>query len=187
MIRTVRTTSRTRAAAALPAVTGMNTRRWTPVRSFLLALVMAGATLVPAVTHAQSSPGSIPASGTFALVAPRQVLSEQTIEGTTFITQRVQYRLTGTMTGAMVGEEQIVFLPNQTAILRGELTFTGTVDGRSGTLQIVLDGRGSGITQGQFVLVNGTADLATLRGQGTFEGFPHTGTGTYTGEFRFGP
>ena len=157
------------------------------MRWFLLALAMAGATPLPAVTHAQSGPGSIAASGTFALVAPPEVLSYQTTDVTTFITQRVQYRLTGTLTGTAVGEEQIILLPNQTAILRAELTFTGTVDGRSGTLRILLDGRGTGVTQGQFVLLNGTGDLATLRGQGTFEGFPQSGTGTYTGEFQFGP
>ena len=154
---------------------------------FILALVMAGAPLLPAVTHAQIGPGMTPASGTFALMAPPEVLSYEPIDGTTFITQRVQYRLTGTLTGTAVGEEQIIFLPNQTASLRAELTFTGTVDGRAGSLRIVFDGRGTGITHGQFVLLNGTGDLATLRGQGTFEGFPQTGSGTYTGMFQFAP
>jgi Protein of unknown function (DUF3224) len=187
MIRTVRAASRTRALAALLARTGMATRRWTPMpRRLLVALAIAGATLLPAVTHAQASPGVIPARGTFALVAPPEVLSSQTTDGTTFITQRVQYRLTGTLTGTGGGEEQITLLPNQTANLKAELAFTGTVDGRPGTLRIVLNGRGTGMTRGQFVLLNGTGDLAALGGQGAFEGSPETGTGTYTGAYQFG-
>lgn len=156
-------------------------------RWFLLALVIAGATFLPAVTYAQTSPGIIPASGTFALVAPPEVLSVQSNDGATSITQRVQYGLTGTLTGTAVGEELVTLLPNQSAILQAELTFTGTVDGRFGTLRIVFNGMGTATTQGQFVLINGTGELAALHGQGTFEGFPQTGTGTYTGAFQFAP
>ena len=188
MIRSLQATSRTRALAARLALAGMTPRRRPPIRRrFLVALVLAGATLLPAVANAQSGPRTIAASGTFALVAPPEVRSFQVVGDTTFIVQRVQYRLTGTLAGTAVGEEQVTYVPNQTAVLRAELVFTGTVEGHAGTVRLVLDGRGTDMTRGQFVLLGGTGDLASLRGQGTVEGSPQTGSGTYAGEFQFGP
>ncbi len=158
-------------------------------RSILFALVLAGAALLtPAVTHAQPLTQPIPASGTFALLGPPEVLSSQTVGGTTFITQRSRYRLTGTFTGTTVAEERVILLPTGDQILVGQHTFTGTVAGRSGTARFVTVARGDATAfQGQFTILSGTGGLANLRGQGTFEGSAQTFTGTYAGTLFFGP
>ena len=61
--------------------------------------------------------------------------------------------------------------------LRDVLTFTGTVDGKSGTLTIRLIGMASLVnlsviewTSGHWEIMTGTGDLANLEGQGTWWG-----------------
>jgi hypothetical protein len=69
--------------------------------------------------------------------------------------------------------------------------FTGTVDGRSGSVEI--DGVSSGVGSsgnGQLVLDHGTGGLVGLHGGGTFA--PHftsltTAIGTYSVEVHFAP
>ena len=158
-------------------------RRW-----LLFALVLAGAALLPAVTHAQPSPGTIQASGTIQALGPPEVISSQTVAGTTFITQRARYRVTGTLTGSAVADERVILLATGTVILFSDATFTGTVAGHAGTLRIssVFTGDIQSV-QGPFVIRSGTGDLATLRGQGTIHAslLPPV-TGTYTGVLQFG-
>ena len=159
-------------------------RRW-----LFVALVLAGAALLtPAVTHAQSSPQTIPASGTFVALGPPEVLSSQTVDGVTFLTQRVRLRLTGTLTGTVVTDQRLIILPNGTATIVGEETFTGTVAGRSGTLRLVTVSTVVDTTiRGQISILGGTGGLANLRGQLSAQGSIQTGTGTYTGVVQFGP
>jgi len=68
---------------------------------------------------------------------------------------------------------------------RGPGTFTGTVDGLSGTLEYVVEGQGSVVTgelRGSFAITRGTGDLAGVQGHVTIEGIPATG-GTYTVQY----
>jgi len=68
---------------------------------------------------------------------------------------------------------------------RGPGTFTGTVDGLSGTLEYVVEGQGSVVTgelRGSFAITRGTGDLADVQGRVTIEGIPATG-GTYTVQY----
>ena len=71
-------------------------------------------------------------------------------------------------------------------------TFTGTVDGKSGTLVLRLFGKKplGGEWYGQWVILSGTDELANLRGQGTWGGpggsapSPHI---WYEGKIHFEP
>src|SRR6266508_145879 len=96
--------------------------------------------------------------------------------------------LTGTLTGTSVLEGSCVVRPTGTASCQALETFTGTVDGRSGTAEFwnvfEVDGA-TGSFSGRFTALGGTGDLASLQGQGTFEG---TGTtGTYALRITFAP
>jgi Protein of unknown function (DUF3224) len=96
--------------------------------------------------------------------------------------------LTGTLTGTSVVEGSCVVRPTGTASCQGLETFTGTVDGRSGTAEFwnvfEVDGA-TGSFSGRFTALGGTGDLASLQGHGTFEG---TGTiGTYALRITFAP
>jgi hypothetical protein len=58
-------------------------------------------------------------------------------------------------------------------------TFTGTGDGRNGTAEFwnVLEvDFATGSFSGRFTALDGTGELASLQGQGTFEGTGATGT-----------
>jgi hypothetical protein len=57
-------------------------------------------------------------------------------------------------------------------------TFEGTVDGKSGTLEISLVGRRPDAVsewEGTWVILSGTGDLENLHGHGTFWGLGYTG------------
>src|SRR6266702_4084840 len=70
-------------------------------------------------------------------------------------------------------------------------TFTGTVNGISGTVVISGSSTGTGATgSGQFVVELGTAGLSGLHAQGTFQPTvtgPTTVTGTYSLQYDFDP
>jgi hypothetical protein len=90
---------------------------------------------------------------------------------------------TDTLTGGLTGTSEIEgscnFRPTGFTVCRGVETFTGTVDGRSGTAQFwnVLEVNVfTGDFTGRFTALSGTGDLVTLHGQGTFAGSGTTGT-----------
>ena len=163
--------------------------RWLRAIIVLFALLVVELVLAPVtVTQAQPVAQPIAASGTFELLGPPEVLSSQTVGGTTFITQRTQYRLTGTFTGTAVFEEHLIILPTGAVVAWSEGTFTGTVAGRSGTVRVLTASTGDTTAlRGQFVVHSGTGGLANLYGQGTFEASPQTGTGTYRAVLQFVP
>jgi hypothetical protein len=68
-------------------------------------------------------------------------------------------------------------------------TFTGTVDGKSGTMVISFKGQGEGVglpLKGNWVILSGTGDLAAIHGEGTFEGIAGVAI-TLTGNIHFDP
>ena len=76
--------------------------------------------------------------------------------------------LTGTVTDAFVEIWHSSFLN-----LRDVLTFTGTVDGKAGTLTICLVGTATLpdlVWTAQWVILSGTGNLANLEGHGTASG-----------------
>jgi hypothetical protein len=159
------------------------------MRWLLVVLVLLVAALVP-VTGASAQPHAPPilASGTFQQVGPPAVLASETVGGITLITQRAQFRLTGTLSGTAVGEQRLTIFPNGTVLGVAEETFTGTVAGRAGTLQLRTFFTVEGTTiRGQIAILGGTGGLRTVRGPLRAEGSAQTGSGTYTGLLVVGP
>ena len=99
----------------------------------------------------------------------------------TFLSFQETDALTGTLSGtSLIMGECIVFLSGESKCKAVE-TFTGSVEGMSGTLvfhDVINIDNNTGSVDGRFQIVRGTADLAGLRGQGTFSG--GGGSGTYT-------
>ena len=112
------------------------------------------------------------------------------------LTVLITENFTGTFNGSYEGFEQDVIYADGTATFHGSGTFTGTVSGRSGT--VVMTYAGTAFTPtatAQWVVDQGTGDLATLHGHGTFQGnetgptqdCDDTFAGTYTGQIQFAP
>lgn len=89
----------------------------------------------------------------------------------------------GTWTGTFAGTSTEEFVVVNHAkkgfnFYKGVIEFTGSVDGRFGTMTIRTNGKqdpgtvepGPGLWSGRWVIVGGTGDLVNLHGQGTFSG-----------------
>jgi hypothetical protein len=103
---------------------------------------------------------------------------------------------TGTLNGSSVGTEMDVVHPDGSITLHGAFVFTGSVDGRSGTMLFTYEGIGNAVTGHEtlrFVGRQGTGDLAGIYANVTAEGdvgAPEpgcdlSGVGTYTGHVVF--
>jgi hypothetical protein len=138
------------------------------------------------VLPASASPAET-ADGTFTStvgVAQVQHVGNNTI----FHGPEVQH-LTGALQGIRVASGVMIVHADGSFEARDRGLFTGTVDGRSGTIEI--DGVSNGVGStgaGQLVLGHGTGGLAGLHGRGTFA--PRftsvtTATGTYAADIHF--
>jgi hypothetical protein len=132
----------------------------------------------------------IAASGTF--YTCRDVSDVSTVGNITILTSSISVTLTGTLSGTVVGTEQLVSYPNGDLSASISGTFSGTVAGQAGTAQIsgtgtLTPGNGTGVLY--WVIGQGTLGLAGLHGQGSFE-HPSFGPpteqcpgGTVTGDY----
>lgn len=100
----------------------------------------------------------------------------------------------GTFEGTSTEVGLVVIFRSGNSSFKGTLTFEGEVDGRSGTFTMSVVGRKSGVEdwKGQWVILNGTGELANLCGQGTWfgpgaAGFLVWGTVEYEGNYHFEP
>jgi Protein of unknown function (DUF3224) len=104
----------------------------------------------------------------------------------------------GTFTGSVVGTELDVVHPDGSINLHGSFLFTGSVNGRSGTMVFSYEGIGNAVTGHEtlrFVGTQGTGDLTGIYANVTAEGNVGTpspgcdvsGAGTYTGQVIFAP
>jgi Protein of unknown function (DUF3224) len=112
------------------------------------------------------------------------------------ITFNISGTATGTLTGSSVGTELDVVHPDGSITLHGTILFTGSVNGRSGTMLFTYEGIGNAVTGHEnlrFVGRQGTGDLAGVYANLTAEGdvgAPEpgcdlSGAGTYTGHVLF--
>ena|SRR5437867_1962945 len=96
--------------------------------------------------------------------------------------------LTGTFSGTSVIYGQCVLRESGQGVCTARETFTGTVNGESGTVDfadvIHISNLTTGAATGTFTVIPG-GSLSTLHGSGTFQGTG--GVGTYSGGILFAP
>jgi hypothetical protein len=162
------------------------------------ALAAAGALLtLPSAEAVEPRGRPQPASGgffpCFNFAGPPRQVGDNLI-----ITFNVSGAATGTFTGSSTGTEMDVVHRDGSITLHGALLFTGSINGRSGTLLLSYEGIGNAVTGHEtlrFVGREGTGDLAGIYANVTAEGdvgAPEpgcdlSGAGTYTGHVIFAP
>ncbi|SRR6266581_3012042 len=151
-----------------------------PVSAALVIAVFAVLAVIPSGTVA-----SPPATGSGSYVVTGAVVTGvRTADGNVFVTETETATSTGTLTGTFVHDLVVTIHPDGSLTFHGPGTFTGTINGLSGTLEYVVEGQGSVVTgelRGSFAITRGTGDLASVQGHMTIEGIPAT-SGTYTVE-----
>jgi hypothetical protein len=124
------------------------------------------------------------------------IVSMRFADGNTFLKTFEDGIWTGTFEGVSTEDGHVVIHSTGFWSFRGTVSFSQvTVDGKSGTLEMhVVGSRPDVFTdwQGRWVILSGTGDLATLRGQGTWWGpgapdVGQQGTIYYAGQIHFEP
>lgn len=116
-------------------------------------------------------------------------------DGNTFLETFENGKWSGTFSGTSTEDGKVVIHSSGAWSFRGIVSFEGDVNGRSGTLTMhVVGTRPDAFTDwtGKWVILSGTDDLATLRGQGTWwgPGAPDVGLWGdiyYSGKIHFEP
>ncbi len=159
---------------------GLRAQTWT-----VTLLAMFAATALVAQPAAATTPSE--GSGSFAFTAPPTVTISRTADGNTFLTLTAPQVNFGAITGPDTLRSSQVIHPSGESNIKGVITCTCSVGGRSGTVELRFEGTGAGTAaspfDGQFVFQNGTGGLADLRGEGTF--LSVGATGTYTVRWHF--
>jgi hypothetical protein len=155
------------------------------LKAVLAALpVLAPLFLLPAAHAATLSSGS----GSFTTTG--EVISVRHADGNTIVTATEIQTLTGVLDGTRRAEGIEIFHPDGTFTAHDSGTFTGTVDGRTGSITISGTSSGAGTTgSGRLVGDRGTGGLAGLHLRGTFQPVitgPTTAEGTYSVQVHFG-
>ena len=164
------------------------------LRTSFCALAIAGTSLTLPSAEAGGTP--LPASGEFFpcfnYAGPPRQVGENLI-----ITFNISGTSTGTFTGSSItGTELDVVHRDGSITLHGSILFTGSVNGRSGTMLFTYEGIGNAVTGHEtlrFVGRQGTGGLAGVYANITAEGdvgAPEpgcdlSGVGTYTGHVLF--
>jgi len=169
------------------------------LRTSFCVLAIAGASLALsslAADRARPTAGTPePAGGEFFpcfnYAGPPHPVGENVI-----VTFNISGTSTGTVTGSVVGTELDVVHRDGSITLHGAVLFTGSVNGRSGTMLLTYEGIGNAVTGHEtlrFVGREGTGDLAGVYVNVTAEGdvgppapgCDLSGAGTYTGQVVF--
>jgi len=157
------------------------TKTLKPLLPLLLSLVL----LMPIAS------ASTPASATGSFTATVTITSISQADGKTIITAIETQTLSGFLTGTRIANGVEIIHPDGTFNAHDTGTFTGTVNGMSGTAVITGSSTDTGASgSGQFVVEQGTAGLAGLHAQGIFQPTvtgPSTVTGTYSLQYHFDP
>jgi hypothetical protein len=146
--------------------------------------LLASLFLLPASANASTL-----SSGSGSFTTTGEVISVRQADGNTIVTATEVQTLTGALTGTRRASGIQIFHPDGTFTAHDSGTFTGTVDGRTGS--ITISGASSGVGNtgtGQIVGDRGTGGLAGLHLHGTFQPVitgPTTADGTYSIQFHF--
>jgi hypothetical protein len=161
---------------------------------FLLSVVMVMLVLIPLAPIAASTP--IDVSGDLYYTPYLAPDSEIKDAGGNQFLETIEYsRWEGSFVGVSFDECNVVIHRSGAWAYNAIAYFEGTVDGRTGELTLRLTGnRPDAFSdwEGQWVILGGTAGLANLHGQGTFEGAGSPGFGVegsvkYMGQIHFDP
>jgi len=118
-------------------------------------------------------------------------------DGNTFLDTTETGQWTGTFSGTSTEIGKVVQHSSGLVSFKGAVSFVGNVGDKSGTLEMLAVGskpdRGAD-WEGTWVIISGTGDLSTLRGQGTWRGPGWSpanptewGNIYYSGEIHFEP
>jgi hypothetical protein len=146
--------------------------------------------LVP-IGEAYAGPRPIEATGT--INATSSPTGFKFVGPNTIMTATSHATTTGTVACTVVEQTLYVIGANGDFTGGGWQTFTGTVDGKSGSFVTRVDDRGnlvSGTLKGSNTIIGGTGDLTNLHGHFDFELTTSNGitwTGTYEGKVEFSP
>jgi len=161
----------------------MATRSWSWSPRWFAPVV-----LTLAIVGAQSAAASGPpesSSGTFGPTGAPAAVAVRTADGNTILTVTARPgRFTGTFTGAYSEDLRIVRHADSSFNFAAGVTCQCTVDGRTGTMTVKLDGTGTptGSFDAHYRIIAATGGLEGLQGQGTLSGPVPS---TYSGEHHF--
>ena len=167
------------------------------MRKMFLVLPMIFVTLLSMLLMpALHATGPISASGNWSWIAPSAFFRvTQVADGNVFISAVEEDVFTGALQGTGYGYFTLQVHPQGFATGQGRTTFTGTVLGRSGTLQVQWVGNTHndlGWWWFQWTILSGTGELASLTGTGSAfgpgpAGLDVLGGADYSGALLFGP
>jgi hypothetical protein len=128
-----------------------------------------------------------PGEGNFFLAAEPVINSIKQANGNLFIDQTLVFAFDGIMIGESIADVTCLAKPDGKTVCHGTEVFTGVVDGRTGTFvfQVAVKIDETGQLKGQSTILDGTSELANLKGEGTVAGT--TASGTYTLDIHFDP
>lgn len=155
------------------------------------ALALAAASFAT-IGLAPAASATTPTTGTggWGPPAPPVTISSRSADGNTIVTQVSVFDDYGVLTGTDIDLITYTFHPDGTVTFTAVSAYTGMVAGRSGTISFHFEGTGNTVSfKGHFQTLSGTGTgaLATLHGQGTFQGSFTTGAGTYVFQYHFDP
>ena len=127
--------------------------------------------------------------------APGEVPCIETHDGNTVIYTFENGKWEGTFDGVSTEDGKVVVYSSGALSFNAIVSFEGEVDGKSGTLQMSVNGRWTDVGtgwQGRWVIISGAGELSTLHGQGTWWGpgapdFGLWGDIYYAGKVHFEP
>jgi len=153
-------------------------------RIVILVALMAVLLLVAGPVHATR----LPNAGGLWLYIPT-IEDERSANGNTILTITEEGIWSGTFEGISTEEGTVVIHSSGSRFFRGTVSFDEVwVDGKSGALEMRVVGSSPDVSagwEGKWVILGGTGELATLRGQGTWWGLGWLGDPTVPGEIPY--
>jgi len=158
----------------------MNTRS----KSILLIALALVSLLIVSTAYA-SKP--VQGAGTFYLNDDPIINSVRQADGNMIINQTLSFDYDGTIVGSSIADVTCLAKPTSETVCHGRETFTGSLEGKSGTFvfQVTVKVDETGQIKGQWTILEGTSELAALHGSGTVAGT--VDDGTYTLNYHFDP